>query len=689
MLTRPANALHVVGQAAPPVLSQPRRGRPAGSRMRVDVHLPRSTQVAFLRALIQGIPLQRAWDQYLGGDGAQATDRRSAAYLRDLLTSIRVAAAARGLEAQANVALCGLEEMAPRALARSQFMVAPAPPAAPVSVAARSLPDLEDWIADRCDELGIDIDFQSQADWLAEYEDAFGARPPGGAPVPTAPPSPALTSTDELLPRRRRRRQDVPAVVTRLAALQVIESAFAVAPKSEDKLSAWLTSDVTKQLEATSVRGVLSPLSTLADVIDFAHEHGPRWWRHVPKLGEVRASRLLAWLAPVAEQHGAIPAEKASLTRIQGDLADGRMTGEPSAQVPEMSRCTRERAEALALEWLERHQPSPHTYASYRLISRRFLDWCAGAGLDAFKLSDADWRAYEAMLASPPKSQIRPAPHLVTAETRSGLCRRALGSSSIALNLRVIAAFLRWAEVQLPAASPANMPTARASGVAADDAEPVDSGALHSLISDCWEQLYRRSGPSGSGTPNRCDQRPIRAASLRRARIVLDLAFHAGLRRSDFFKLDGALAVSDLQPEGTVAAGGGDAHGSGYALPDIHQLISNHRADALASNPSLVEIAGRSVVLPLRPALRGGGRSAMPGEGGQTRGSLQAGSLYQSFKRFLRWCADLLSSVDPAAAAQVKRASIASLRVPAHRGALLRSSKPAARFTVNHASRSS
>lgn len=55
-------------------------------------------------------------------------------------------------------------------------------------------------------------------------------------------------------------------------------------------LGAWLDPKVVARLSAVNI-------ATVAQLVEFANEHGHRWHRLVPKLGEKTAAKLIKWLA--------------------------------------------------------------------------------------------------------------------------------------------------------------------------------------------------------------------------------------------------------------------------------------------------------------------------------------------------------------------------------------------------------
>lgn len=154
--------------------------------------------------------------------------------------------------------------------------------------------------------MGIGDDFQSEADWQAEYQEAFDVdlaarasdQPSTVARSALATPVHEATLGDEGdEPASAGALARAAALREQLAALNSLTTLLAVAPALADGLDTWLAPALCASLHGAGV----SKVRELADYVD---QHGHRWWRRVPGIGADRAQRLLAWLAPLVEQLG-------------------------------------------------------------------------------------------------------------------------------------------------------------------------------------------------------------------------------------------------------------------------------------------------------------------------------------------------------------------------------------------------
>ena len=192
---------------------------------------------AFMRAIVQGVDWQVAWDRYLrweeeGGD-ARAM-RATIAWLRD-----EFAAAARR-EARFGTARLVLIDAA-------RVPDNPAP-----------LPTLEDFV----DQRGLE-DFP-QAEQIALFEAEFGRAS-----------------------QRQRRRARL--IARQLEALAWIEQQVAQPPRAGDSVAYWLNPLLVAPLQEAG----LGTLGALRDDID---GRGPHWYRRLRGIGATKAARIAAWL---------------------------------------------------------------------------------------------------------------------------------------------------------------------------------------------------------------------------------------------------------------------------------------------------------------------------------------------------------------------------------------------------------
>lgn len=420
----------VSGQSPP---LRRRRGRPTGKPMPTVSGQPGHHHFSFLRAVVQGVDLRRSWTLYLSFEGGSETERYIAARHREIEELVVSAAVGRGMESRVRTAMLGQFGGGDGALTPQ-----PEPVAFAGSATLGQIPSLDEWITERCEQIGVDVDFQSQAEWLQEYEDEFGLNRAEPVLKATALPSPIAIGTGPGLP----------SLAQRLAALSALESALARPPSLDDDVSAWFVPDLCKRMAFAWRSAEFSmsgpgPSIRLRDLIDFVNLRGNRWWRCVPRIGGVRAKRMIDWLAPLARtlgypldrsalvpQHELVLAEReskgaahrgpgcsgfglletASLKRLHDPraFADGRLAGFSMAGAPLLPSP----ADLAAIRgWLDALL-SEHTRSTYTIAVERFYLWCLLVrGLPLSSLSASDLPAYQAFLREPPAHWIQARQH--------------------------------------------------------------------------------------------------------------------------------------------------------------------------------------------------------------------------------------------------------------------------------------
>ena len=446
------------------------RGRPHGSAAAVLAghRALRHTHFSFVRFVLEGVGLRDAWRRclaYAGGvDDVRHIDKR----LREICDQIRDGAQACGV---AHLGSRALDDLARRRLAeavakahreaaeagerhRLAALAADVDTEAPESTTSpvddtdgpSTLPTLEEWVQERCDELGIEMDFQTQAEWLREYQEEFGEElAKVASPAPPPPPRPAASATiaatatasgagegfraGVLLDREH---VDDPVATVRLrdqvSALNAIATLVAVPPTLDDPIAAWLS-------EAQSARLRTVGVLTLANLADFIDVHGFRWHMRVEGLGAVRGARLVAWLVPILAELGRPLRDTSRQSATQ--LALGRRRRLAVLDPARMQRYGLVPLERLAVppevdgragvfrvqapntfgvnddlsavrSWLRRYEDSPRTYRAYLHGVEVFVLWCVCTRRKALSsLVEDDVHAFRAFLAAPPADWIQ------------------------------------------------------------------------------------------------------------------------------------------------------------------------------------------------------------------------------------------------------------------------------------------
>lgn len=207
-------------------VASPARGRKLGP-----------AHFAFMRGLVQGLPLRETWDRYLGVEGC-ATDLRVVRATIDWIRDAFAAAARR--ESRFGTARLVLFD------------------ASRLPEGGAKVPSLEEFAAAR----GIE-DF-SQAEQTEAFEAEYG-------------------KAGERQTGRAR------LIEKQLDALRWLESLVAQPPRAGDAVSAWLNPNIALRLEAADI-------FTLAQLLDRINGVGRGWPASIRGVGQAKAERVVQWL---------------------------------------------------------------------------------------------------------------------------------------------------------------------------------------------------------------------------------------------------------------------------------------------------------------------------------------------------------------------------------------------------------
>ena len=594
-----------------------RPGRPRGVQMRVSADRLGRHHFSFLRSQIEGLPLRTSWEQYLAFEGGPNDERHFAARLRKLMRQVRLAAAQRGMSSDAESALTGIVvSAAPIGRAGPELVAVSSPPCPP-------LPSIEDWVVERCAQSGIDEDFQTQAEWRAEYEAEFGLN----VAAVTLKATSLVDKADAAVSLVKTSARNVTGQIAsplsrRLEALNRLSTALARPPEIEDRLELWLAPELAGRLSAaragTKRDANPLPVVTIGDLIAFINLFGNRWWTRVQRVGSRRAERLTSWLKDVATgaRQPLMPtslqpfarqqlAREAILARI--DLATTKRWGivplDRLSVPPELNGAMAlfrvQKANTLGAStdleaitaWLNRHRKVARTHLSYSRIVERFYLWAILVKAKPLgSLTEPDISDFAAFLAAPPTDWIQEQ-HVRRNSTAWRPFKRSLGLSTQRLNLSVVAAMMG----SLHKAGYLNANAA--DGVVAQLKLPVaalnpsrsfDDQQWH-WIMECWDRKYRDVGPADSGRQalfpdaNHPDRKFQRAAELRRLRLILELGSTTGLRLLEFVT-SRLRALTRHQIDGELVwilevSGKGRRSREVRIYDDIKDLIDAHHAD--------------------------------------------------------------------------------------------------------------
>lgn len=548
MSEQTTNTASAAGDAPP----KRKRGRPPGVKMRIAAEQLRHHHFSFVREVLElpHQPLRNPWERYLAFEGGPDDERHFSSRLRELVRLMRFAANERGLGERADVALAGVGSSPPSPAPSSQ-------PSPHPQTSSPALPSLDDWIAQRCDELGIEADFQSQAEWLAEYQEAFGLNQPS-VPMPAiALPSPVEAP---------KRAPQLPKLAEQLAALNKLAHELAKPPALADPLRAWLSEDLALRLAQAELDGRRIPIVSLDNLITFVNLHHHRWWVHVPRLGRERGDRLTAWLAPLAEALGRPlkeiarrPLHEMRLARersVRGQKRYGMVPLDELAVPPELSgRDGIFRASQVNVwdvhtdldaifSWMRRHATSPRTSAAYGQIVERFYLWSVLVKRKAMSsLNEGDLTDYRDFITRPPADWVQER-QVVRGSSEWRPFRGPLSAPSRKRNFIVISSMLN--KMREAGYLSANAAQGVLDGIktpgSAINIDRSFTEAQWAFIMRRWAEEYALYGPAfGDGEqqpfcpdPDHKDQSFARAAALRRTRLLLELGATTGLRLSEF-----------------------------------------------------------------------------------------------------------------------------------------------------------
>lgn len=188
--------------------------------------------------------------------------------------------------------------------------------------------------------------------------------------------------------RDKRGRQRQRLIDRQLAALVWIERLLVTDPVPADPVSAWFDQPVADRL-------ILAGIPTVGALLERIRRRGYRWWVTVPKLGEKRANRIVAWLRGYESSLGALPGHALAPVRTQPVLDLIRARNRETAIVPMEAFVVPEalagatgsnrhpgqpRIQAVndlqAIQsWLATKSGSSNTERAYRKESERLLLW--------------------------------------------------------------------------------------------------------------------------------------------------------------------------------------------------------------------------------------------------------------------------------------------------------------------------
>lgn len=205
------------------------------------------------------------------------------------------------------------------------------------------------------------------------------------------------------------------AMDSAIDAVRQLEGLGTPAPLPHHQVHLWLATSLARRLQGAGI-------DTLADLVALANARGRSWWRHVPRVGPLAASRLVAFLVSHREALGALgahvtgkplmTADGPQMLKLDAaaplpfeamrlpDALDGR-AGANRAPAESCMIRAHDDYEAIS-SWLSQWPEASTTRRAYRKEAERFLAWVILERGKAFAdaLAD-DCLAYRTFLADP------------------------------------------------------------------------------------------------------------------------------------------------------------------------------------------------------------------------------------------------------------------------------------------------
>lgn len=321
--------------------------------------------LAFFRGYLEGLDLAELADQYL----EFGRDARKAAATRTWLVTAFVAAARK----RQDFATARLLAIRPAALAGTPASDARAPAA----------PSLEDFAAEH-DPDG----FYTEKELL----DLFAARHSGSG------------SDRDAGATLRRQRRNARLRARQMAALEALARLVVEDPRPEHHVLGWFDTAVALRLADVG-------LTTIGKLVETINAVGYRWYRRVPRLGEIGARRITAWLAHYGDVAGlqlaagvqVHPSERTrpgpplaaagpvtAIVPLERFLLPPELDGSRGAHRNLVKNNSRANNDREAIEfWLADYE-NPNTRQRYRTEAERLLLWAIFAKRKALSSLDTD-----------------------------------------------------------------------------------------------------------------------------------------------------------------------------------------------------------------------------------------------------------------------------------------------------------
>lgn len=201
------------------------------------------------------------------------------------------------------------------------------------------------------------------------------------------------TQREETPAETRRLERNARLLAKKIRLINDLSLVLTKPPALDDLIAGWFDQRVSRKFETT-------PIQTLGDLILFMNHRGYRWYRSIPKLGEVTAKRILSFLndsdlsgalspyalMPIEDfkarkeltvvgkalqtRPGIVPLEEMSLLPSDLDGSNGS-----NRTIPGRSKIAANNDLEAIHAWLRLYESSPSTERAYRKEAERLLLW--------------------------------------------------------------------------------------------------------------------------------------------------------------------------------------------------------------------------------------------------------------------------------------------------------------------------
>lgn len=273
-----------------------------------------------------------------------------------------------------------------------------------LALSEMSLPQVEDFDSwkERTDPDGVMGENELVEMYECEFADELREIEKAKAGHAFLPPASAVSASD---------------LAKRVSLINELSLEVVAAPRLSDAVAGWFAPTVSRNLQKAKIY-------TLADIVAKANEHGFRWYKAIPKLGEKTAEHILSWLSennpqlddalrptalrPVRKLSKDVlvqPTHRYGITTLETLAVPHPLSGVDGTNRAELSRNkldAKNDYDAIHA-WLNLRKVA-HTFLSYRKEAERLLLWAVCVKRKPFSsLNTNDMAEYLDFLREPPE----------------------------------------------------------------------------------------------------------------------------------------------------------------------------------------------------------------------------------------------------------------------------------------------